>query len=90
MLKEIEKNPSAGVSSIGPAGENLCKFACINSDLYRQAGRGGVGAVMGSKRLKAIVVKGTKGMELHDRKKLIELNRENYQRSKRARWPRPG
>jgi len=85
MLKEIEKNPSAGVSSIGPAGENLCKFACINSDLYRQAGRGGVGAVMGSKRLKAILVKGTKGMDLHDRKKLSELNRENYQRSRKSR-----
>ncbi len=85
MLKEIEKNPSAGVSSIGPAGENLCKFACINSDLYRQAGRGGVGAVMGSKRLKAIVVKGNKGMALHDRKKLSELNRENYQRSRKSR-----
>lgn len=81
MLKEFEKNPSVGISSIGPAGENLCKFACISSDLYRQAGRGGVGAVMGSKRLKAIVVKGTKGMDLHDRKKLIELNRENYQRA---------
>jgi aldehyde:ferredoxin oxidoreductase len=47
MLKESERNPSAGVSSIGPAGENLGKFACINSDFYRQAGRGGVGAVMG-------------------------------------------
>jgi aldehyde:ferredoxin oxidoreductase len=84
MLKEIGKNPSAGVSSIGPAGENLCKFACINSDLYRQAGRGGVGAVMGSKRLKAIVVKGTKGVDLHDRKKLIALNRENYQRARKS------
>jgi aldehyde:ferredoxin oxidoreductase len=84
MIKEIEKNPLAGVSSIGPAGENLCKFACINSDFYRQAGRGGVGAVMGSKRLKAIVVKGNKGMDLHDRKKLIELNRENYQRALRS------
>ena len=58
MLKELEKNPSAGISSIGPAGEKLCRFACINSDLYRQAGRGGVGAVMGSKNLKAIVVRG--------------------------------
>ena len=57
-LKEVEKNPSVGVSSIGPAGEKLCKFACINSDFYRQAGRGGVGAVMGSKNLKAIVVQG--------------------------------
>jgi aldehyde:ferredoxin oxidoreductase len=84
MLKEVEKNASAGVSSIGPAGENLCKFACISSDLYRQAGRGGVGAVMGSKRLKAIVVKGTKGADLHDRQKLVELNRENYQRSRKS------
>lgn len=79
-----EKDPSLGVSSIGPAGENLCKFACINSDLYRQAGRGGVGAVMGSKRLKAIVVKGKKGMDLHDRKKMAELNRKNYQRAQKS------
>jgi aldehyde:ferredoxin oxidoreductase len=81
ILKEMEGDPSVGVSSIGPAGERLVKFACINSDLYRQAGRGGVGAVMGSKNLKAIVVKGGKGMDLHDRKKLFELNRENYQRA---------
>jgi len=84
LLKEMEKNPSAGVSSIGPAGEKLGKFACINSDLYRQAGRGGVGAVMGSKRLKAIVVKGTQAPALHDRKKLVELNRETYQRSRKS------
>src|SRR3990172_1999194 len=67
MLKEMEKDPSVGVSSIGPAGEKLVKFACINSDLYRQAGRGGVGAVMGSKNLKAIVVKGNKSVETFDR-----------------------
>ena len=84
MLKEMEKNHSVGVSSIGPAGEKLARFACINSDLYRQAGRGGVGAVMGSKRLKAIVVKGTKGVDLHDRTKLIELNRESYRRSQKS------
>jgi aldehyde:ferredoxin oxidoreductase len=84
MLKEREKNPSVGVSSIGPAGEKLGRFACINSDLYRQAGRGGVGAVMGSKRLKAIVVKGTKGVEVHDRTKLVALNRESYRRSQKS------
>jgi aldehyde:ferredoxin oxidoreductase len=83
-LKQMEGNSSIGVSSIGPAGERLVKFACINSDFYRQAGRGGVGAVMGSKRLKAIVVKGNKRMDLHNRKKLIELNRENYQRALRS------
>jgi aldehyde:ferredoxin oxidoreductase len=83
-LKQMEGNSSTGVSSIGPAGERLVKFACINSDLYRQAARGGVGSVMGSKRLKAIVVKGNKGMDLHDRKKLVELNRKNYQRALRS------
>ena len=81
-LKEVEKNPNLGVSSIGPAGEKLCKFACINSDFYRQAGRGGVGAVMGSKNLKAIVVQGKEAVSLHDRRRVVELNRQNYQRSK--------
>jgi len=46
---------------IGPAGENLVPMACISSELYRQAGRGGIGAVMGSKNLKAIAVKGSGG-----------------------------
>jgi len=52
------------ILSIGPAGENLVTMACINSDYYRQAGRGGIGAVMGSKNLKAIVVKGTGSVEI--------------------------
>jgi aldehyde:ferredoxin oxidoreductase len=81
-LKELDGNGSAGVSSIGPAGENLCSYACINSDYYRQAARCGVGAVMGSKKLKAIVVRGSKNVEFHDHKRIIELNRESYQRAK--------
>jgi len=48
------------VGSIGPAGERLVRYACITFDLFRQAGRGGAGAVMGSKRLKALAVRGTK------------------------------
>ncbi|PCN50178.1 aldehyde ferredoxin oxidoreductase, partial [Candidatus Geothermarchaeota archaeon ex4572_27] len=44
------------VASIGPAGENLVRMACIVNDKHRAAGRGGLGAVMGSKRLKAVVV----------------------------------
>ena len=84
IIKESEGNPSVGVTSIGPAGERLCKFASINSDLYRQAGRGGVGAVMGSKNLKAIVIKGREGVKPHDRRKLIELNRENSRRSRKS------
>ena len=81
ILKETEGDPSAGITSIGPAGEKLCRFACINSELYRQAARGGVGAVMGSKNLKAIVIKGKGRVHRHDRKKLVELNQKNYQRS---------
>ncbi len=49
----------AHVLQIGPAGENLVKFACITSDLKNFHGRGGLGAVMGSKNLRAIVVKGS-------------------------------
>lgn len=49
----------AQIASIGPAGENLISYACVCHQIYRQAGRGGAGAVMGSKNLKAIVVKGT-------------------------------
>ena len=50
----------AQVACIGPAGENLINMAAIITDKHRAAGRGGVGAVMGSKKLKAIVAKGTK------------------------------
>ena len=46
------------VASIGPGGENLVRFACIMNDLHDAAGRGGMGAVMGSKNLKAIAVRG--------------------------------
>lgn len=51
------------VACIGPAGENLVPFASIMNDKYRTAGRTGLGAVMGSKKLKAIVVSGSKRIE---------------------------
>jgi aldehyde:ferredoxin oxidoreductase len=62
----------AKVLSIGPAGENLLPIACINSDYYRQAGRGGIGAVMGSKNIKAIVLKGTGSVEVASMERLLE------------------
>jgi len=58
-LKEIE-GPKIHVLMIGPAGENMVKFSSVMNDAARAFGRGGVGAVMGSKKLKAIVVKGGK------------------------------
>ena len=60
------------VFSIGIAGEKLVKFACINTELYRHAGRGGAGAVMGSKLLKAVVIKGTKRLGYADEEKFRE------------------
>ncbi|MBR0597895.1 aldehyde ferredoxin oxidoreductase family protein [Clostridiales bacterium BAD-6] len=69
------------ILSIGPAGENLVTMACINSDYYRQAGRGGIGAVMGSKKIKAIVINGTGGVKVPDivntTKKITEILRED-------------
>ena len=81
-LKELPGNAAAAVSSIGTAGEKLCSYACINSEFYRQAARGGVGTVMGSKRLKAIVVKGSGNVEYHDHKRVVELNRASFERAK--------
>lgn len=54
------------IMSIGPGGEKLSNMACINSDYYRQAGRGGIGAVMGSKKMKAVLIKGTGGVKVPD------------------------
>ncbi|MGE5397930.1 MAG: aldehyde ferredoxin oxidoreductase family protein [Chitinophagales bacterium] len=56
----------AKVACIGPAGENLVKFACIMNEYNRAAGRSGVGAVMGSKNLKAVAVRGTGGIKVAD------------------------
>ncbi len=61
------------VATIGPAGENLSRIAAILNDLGRAAGRSGVGAVMGSKNLKAVVVKGSKKVNIADPDKLKEV-----------------
>jgi aldehyde:ferredoxin oxidoreductase len=61
-LKKQLQDPLTRVSSIGGAGENLVLYAAVVNDLHRAAGRSGVGAVMGSKNLKAIAVRGTKGV----------------------------
>jgi aldehyde:ferredoxin oxidoreductase len=58
--------PGLRIAGIGPAGERLVRFACIINDKHRAAGRSGVGAVMGSKNLKAIAVRGTQGVTIAD------------------------
>ncbi len=66
------------VATIGPAGENLVRFALIENDLWRSAGRTGLGAVMGSKRLKAIAFWGDAPKEVYDPKGLSHFVKEIY------------
>lgn len=61
-----ENYPKAGVVAIGPAGEKLLRFAVIENDRWRSAGRTGVGAVMGSKGIKAVLFQGDRRRPLHD------------------------
>jgi aldehyde:ferredoxin oxidoreductase len=61
-IKAKHQEPQMRVSSIGRAGETGCLYAAVVNDLHRAAGRSGVGTVMGSKNLKAIAVRGTKGV----------------------------
>ena len=72
-LVEAFGDPKARVLMIGPAGERMSRIACIMNDKYRAAGRSGVGAVMGSKNLKAVVVRGSGKVEAADPEKTKEL-----------------
>ena len=66
---------------IGPAGENMVRFAAVMHDINRAAGRNGMGAVMGSKNLKAVAVRGSQTLEIADRKRLTVVARwlgDNY------------
>ncbi|HEC95393.1 MAG TPA: aldehyde ferredoxin oxidoreductase, partial [Euryarchaeota archaeon] len=62
--KILKKGKNASVACIGPAGENKVLLSCIINDEHRAVGRTGLGAVMGSKKLKAIVVSGDKKVEV--------------------------
>jgi aldehyde:ferredoxin oxidoreductase len=75
LIKEDlhKKDRQISVLSIGPAGENLVKFACVFADLGHIAGHNGIGAVMGSKKLKAIAVdRGKNSIPLKDKEALSE------------------
>ena len=78
-LLYAETAEDAKVACIGPAGENLSYIAAIMNDMHRAAGRTGVGAVMGSKNLKAVVVRGTGAVTIAD-DKALPRRREPHQR----------
>lgn len=67
-----ETDAKASVACIGPAGENAIGCSVIANDYFSAAGGNGTGAVMGSKKLKAIVVRGTQGFRVADRERLLK------------------
>jgi aldehyde:ferredoxin oxidoreductase len=75
-LKEEVGDKLSRVVSCGPAGERLIRTSSILQESWRAAARGGPGALMGSKNLKAIVVRGTKGVDLKDPKTCFRLGKE--------------
>lgn len=68
LIQKDLKNPAVRVAAIGPAGENQCRIACIINEM-RAAGRRGLGAVMGSKNLKAIAIKGEESVPIASKDK---------------------
>jgi aldehyde:ferredoxin oxidoreductase len=85
-IREEQKDPTIKVACIGQAGENLVKYACVINDFHRAAGRTGMGAVMGSKRLKAVAVKGTKGVDVYDPEGYMEIASEAFSMCTKGKW----
>ena len=81
-LKNKSSGKHAGVMVIGPAGENLVRFAVIKNDKYRVAGRTGMGAVLGSKKIKGIICYGDKKPVFHDPDGIKEYKKEMLGRLK--------
>jgi aldehyde:ferredoxin oxidoreductase len=73
LIKEELGDEGIQTALIGPAGENKVVFSCIIFSLFNSASRGGVGAVMGSKNLKAIAVRGTGGLSIAEGKQFFDL-----------------
>jgi len=73
-IKKILKDKNIKIASIGPAGEKLVNMACIVNNDVDVVGRCGLGAVMGSKRLKAIAIKGSKKIKIKNQKELKHVS----------------
>jgi len=81
-IKKELKDFYIRVASIGVAGEKLVRIACVINDKSRACGRTGLGAVMGSKNLKAIAVRGSKDIAVADKDRLLELVKIQHERMK--------
>jgi aldehyde:ferredoxin oxidoreductase len=81
-ILEKKHGRNSGILLIGPAGENLIRISTVMSQKGRAGGRPGMGAVMGSKKLKALVIKGTGNVSNFDDNKLRELGKKGYEEIK--------
>ena len=81
-LKKESKGKHPGIMVIGPAGENLVRFAVIKNDRHRVAGRTGMGAVLGSKKIKGLVCYGDKRPDFHDPEGIKKYKKEMLDRLK--------
>ena len=75
------------VATIGPAGENLVRFAVVHSERLHAAGRGGTGAVIGSKNLKALAVMGSGRVDSADPEAIMEITMDIWRRTEGRRGP---
>ena len=85
-ILKAEYGKNAQVACIGPAGEKLALIACVMNDRGRAAGRSGLGAVMGSKHLKAVVAVGSQKVPLADEAKANELRRETIKNTPKDKF----
>ncbi len=84
-------DPLMRFAGIGQAGENLCRYACVVNDKHRAAGRSGVGAVMGAKKIKTIAVRGTRGVRAANPKAFFDIvNTVNARMTDREEMSRDG
>jgi len=94
QLREEIGDETVKVATIGPAGEKLVKMACITADWGRNAGRTGMGAILGSKNLKAIAIRGTKDLPVADLSRLTRISDKAYRKLRQHNlfefWQRQG
>jgi len=84
LLRQRFGDSKMRIASIGPAGENVVKGACLIVDRARAAGRGGSGAVLGAKKLKAIAIRGNKAVAVYDPPRFMEEVKKCWHKINRA------
>ena len=86
IIKNDLGDDHLSIATIGVAGENLVRFACISADWGRNAGRTGLGAVFGSKNIKAIAIRGSKDLPVFDLKRLKEISDASFEKLKSHKY----